>query len=397
MFSTFGFRVVVIGAAVLLGLGRQCVLAQTFQLVQSHSGISFLNNWTFYSGIDTNNTGNVLYQTQEQAQQEKLTFFNSAGNFVIKVDNTTDGTNDPTFGRPSVKILTSYTISSGNLVLFDAVHLPYGCSVWPAFWTQGPVWPDDGEIDIIEGVNMQAQNRIALHTLDGCTHPDASVSSSLETGTLISTDCFNQTDFDEGCLVQVPNNSYGASFAQNGGGVYALNWNDSGLFFYFFERGSIPADLPSGSPNPNSWGLPTAAYPTSSCASTFFTPQTLILETTICGNFAGTPSVFQQTCSGNCVDLVQTPSNYDEAYFEISYMKVFEQTNETAPPPPTVSNGAAVSPSTSGSTGTSASSAATTSVGTVNKGSSSGATRLSGSVFSFLLSVLVAGVLSMQL
>lgn len=24
--------------------------------------------------------------------------------------------------------------------------------VWPAFWSQGQVWPDDGEIDLIEGV-----------------------------------------------------------------------------------------------------------------------------------------------------------------------------------------------------------------------------------------------------
>lgn len=178
---------------------------------------------------------------------------------------------------------------------------------------------------------MQPRNRISLHTLNGCKHPDSSLSSSIETGTLISTDCFNQTNFNQGCIVEVPGNSYGADFAQSGGGVYAMNWNDTGIFFWFFPRGSFPADLPSASPNPDSWGLPTATYPASSCdTKQFIKPQTLILGTTICGNYAGQSSVYQQTCgSGSCLDLVQIPDNYNNAYFEIAYIKLFSKTTET--------------------------------------------------------------------
>ncbi len=45
----------------------------------------------FYNGTDTNNTGNVLYQTMQDAQNLGLISLNSAGNTIIKVDNTTSG------------------------------------------------------------------------------------------------------------------------------------------------------------------------------------------------------------------------------------------------------------------------------------------------------------------
>jgi len=43
----------------------------------------------------------------------------------------------------------------------------------------------------------------------------------------------------------------------------------------------------------------------------------------ICGAFAlGT---FSATCQGNCLDLVRTPTNYDNAWFEIKFVKVFTE------------------------------------------------------------------------
>lgn len=65
-----------------------------------------------------------------------------------------------------------------------------------------------------------------------------------------------------------------------GGGVYALEWSSegNGIRIWFFQRGSIPADVSGSNPNPNSWGTPTAAWPESGCnTSQFFGPQTLIL------------------------------------------------------------------------------------------------------------------------
>ncbi len=51
-----------------------------------------------------------------------------------------------------VRISSVKTFHHG-LVIADFDHMPFGCSVWPAFWSMGPVWPDNGEIDIVEGVN----------------------------------------------------------------------------------------------------------------------------------------------------------------------------------------------------------------------------------------------------
>jgi hypothetical protein len=143
---------------------------------------------------------------------------------------------------------------------------------------QGVNWPDDGEIDIVEQVNLQTNNRYTLHTLNGCHHPDASASATIETGQVISTDCFNQTNGDEGCIVQDPSSSsFGAGFASSGGGVFAMLWDDTGIKIWFFNRSSIPTDLPTASPNPSGWPTPTAFFPISACDTTkFFGPQTMI-------------------------------------------------------------------------------------------------------------------------
>ena len=170
------------------------------------------------------------------------------------------------------------------------------CSLWPALWSEGPgEWPAAGEIDIIEGVNLQQFNRISLHTTEGCQHPafPAEGTTPAYTGRLISTDCYNNTNGNQGCIVEVPStNSFGAGFSQSGGGVYALQWQEDGLRFWFFERANIPSDLSGNSPNPSNWGSPTVFYPTTSCdLDRYFLPQSLILVGLLPPSRAGTSYV----------------------------------------------------------------------------------------------------------
>jgi len=326
------------------------VQAVTWSIAQNYSGSTFFDNWVYQNGIDANTTGNVLYQTQTQAVQENLTYLNSAGHAIIKVDNTTSGVGDPTYGRASIKILSQATVPMGSLTVLDAVHMPFGCSVWPAYWMEGPNWPYDGEIDIVENVNLASTNQYALHTTQGCQHPSAADSVGIETGVLQQADCFNVTNGNTGCLVQdSSSNSFGAGFASVGGGVFATLWDNTGISIWFFPRQSIPSDVNSAHPDPTTWPTPTAFYPQADCdTQKFFTPQTIIFDISICGNFAGLASVFTSTgCTGTCTDLVDDPSNYNDAYFEISYLHVY--TNGTSTTGTSTASGSGAG-STGGST-----------------------------------------------
>ncbi|KAF8314529.1 hypothetical protein DL93DRAFT_2167313 [Clavulina sp. PMI_390] len=297
-------------------------LAQSYTLKTNYAGSDFASHWNFSTAVDRN-FGFVAYQSQAVAASQKLVYTTSSNTVIVKVDNTTVGNPaDTTYGRASVYLESLETLGLGSLVLFDAVHVPYGCSVWPGFFTQGPgEWPLGGEIDIFENVNQATLNQYALHTYPaGCT-----LGSGTESGKIISTDCFNNTNSNQGCIVQETKpNSYGTDFNANGGGGYAMQMDSTGIKIWWFPRASLPSDWTSNSPNPSAWSSPSAFYPSSSCdVSKFFGPQQIILEIDICGSYAGDGGAFAQTCSGSCVDLLKTPTNYDQAYFELNFIKTF--------------------------------------------------------------------------
>jgi len=65
-------------------------------------------------------------------------------------------------------------------------------------------------------------NQMALHTLPGCTHS----SDTNETGAIGTTDC----SIPSGCIVgELQPNSYAAAFAEAGGGVWATQFDVTGI------------------------------------------------------------------------------------------------------------------------------------------------------------------------
>ena len=81
-----------------------------------------------------------------------------------------------------------------------------------------------------------------------------------------------------------------------GGGTIATQWLERSITVWFFPRGQEPADLHGEHPQPETWGVPHAAFPLeANCASTHFEDLQLVFDTTFCGGFAG-GNAYSETC-----------------------------------------------------------------------------------------------------
>lgn len=95
-----------------------------------------------------------------------------------------------------------------------------------AFWTNGPNWPDNGEIDIVEGVNNYTNNQATIHTGVGCSMSTSNTTLLGITGTIVGgTDCSATQSNNTGCgMRSTGKTSFGSGFNSVGGGVYASEW-----------------------------------------------------------------------------------------------------------------------------------------------------------------------------
>lgn len=304
-----------------------------WKLSKSYQGNNFFDAWDFFTGSDPTH-GLVDYVDEQTARSSGLLEVNNHGNAVMRVE-TTESVSGP---RQSVRITTQSSFN-GGLVVMDSVHMPTGCGTWPAFWTNGPDWPNGGEIDIVEGVNNFTNNQATIHTNVGCTLPSASSTTLAISGNVVGgTDCAALTTGNQGCGIRAStNNSFGVGFNANGGGVYAMKWDTTGVAVYFFSRGSVPADISAGAPEPDTWGPALARWPAASCAPfKFFNDHNAIFDTTLCGDWAGAvwndagipgqeQSCARRTGFSTCQAFVQASgSAMREAYWEVKSVNIYQ-------------------------------------------------------------------------
>ncbi|GAA6025923.1 hypothetical protein JCM8202_005786 [Rhodotorula sphaerocarpa] len=312
-------------AALLLSVSAPPQVQAAYSLQTLHQGKSFFDGWNFWGNRDNLTNGAVYYVGENDSARQSVAYLNEAGNVILKADNSSS----LAYGglRNSVRITTDAAYDIGSLFVMDAYHVPFGCAVWPAFWTHARSWPSGGEQDIFEGVNLATSNQGALHTVVGCTVKNTQTNVT-QSGTLTFADCDYSVAANHGCTYQDSRNaSYGQPFADAGGGIFVAETSSDAISMWFFPRAEVPADLrdPNGTPDPTSWGLPWAYYPSKSCAiNQYFAPQQITINIGLCGDWAGQPGVFSPTCgTGSCANYVLDPSHFDDAYFEIASVRVY--------------------------------------------------------------------------
>jgi len=292
-----------------------------YRVVSNYSGPSFFDEFSFFTGGDPTH-GYVYYASKAEAQSWGYT---SVSNNVVYIRSDSASVASGS-GRGSVR-LTSNKVYNHGLFIFDVQHMPTGCGNWPALWTVGPNWPYSGEIDIVEGVNLNSRNQMTLHSGPGCSMP----SNWNQVGKQVSTDCnsANGNNGNQGCAVQASNaNSFGAGFNNNGGGVFAMQWETSGVYIWFFQHGQVPGDIPAN-PDPSKWGTPGASFPFAgtgpgTCPTSEFKDQQIVIDNTFCGDWAGN-TFNSDGCSGSCQAFVQNnPKSFQEAYWAIRYISVYQ-------------------------------------------------------------------------
>jgi len=301
-----------------------------YVLLTEYNATQFFPLFNFFTSPDPTN-GYVNYVTESAAVAENLTYV--ADDIVyIGADQTNIASGS---GRNSVRVESKLAWTEG-LFIMDLLHMPAGCGTWPSWWLYGANWPNNGEIDIIEGVNLMTQDLTSLHTSQGCAMNATAANQFTGTRDDNYTNCWVDAPNEpanQGCGINGMSNSYGTPFNNNGGGVYVLEWTSLYIKTYFFPRQDIPEDISANAPNVSSWGLPYAQFSLGSdCARSHFYRMTMVLDLTFCGDWAG-GSTFTSACPnlGSCQSYVQkNPDSFSEAYWAIQYIQVYQDAHSNS-------------------------------------------------------------------
>lgn len=285
----------------------------------------FFDYYDFFDGADSlGSAGYNTYVSRKRADELGLIDFALDHDGRESVHLETTPTLDKGF-RESIRLEGKQRFDRG-LFLLDVEHMPSGCGVWPAFWlTDEADWPNNGEIDILEGINSQSVAKTALHTSDQCSMyahvPSYAMTGSFDSATGIpdtftgELNTFNRVEADncwvmaphqwgnQGCIVvESEEGTIGTPMNEVGGGIYALEWDPANGYIksWVFKRDSIPENLQESMdtaslkdnvlPDPDSWPLPYAYFAIgdkSGCSADHFKNMRLVLNTAFCGAVAG--------------------------------------------------------------------------------------------------------------
>ncbi|OAA39789.1 GPI anchored endo-1,3(4)-beta-glucanase [Beauveria brongniartii RCEF 3172] len=313
-----------------------------YSLATSYAGDALINGFNWIDTRDPSN-GYVRYQSQANAASQGLFAVDQDTGVVrIGVDHT--NTLDVSGGRPSIRLESKEAYNQG-LFVADFLHMPPSqCGVWPAFWAYGPNWPNNGEIDIIEGANTAHRNIISAHTNADCSLGDDVL--RMASGAAQNKDCNVVGADNVGCGYVTPasdTSSYGDTFNAVGGGIYAMLWDDDFIKVWHFDRDAAPADIAAKKPSPAGWGKPAAVYGGKSCdVESHFRDMSIVLNINFCGDY-GNAVWKSDGCSAlapTCAEWVaKNPAAFANAYWDVNYIDAYVQSASNTSTMSSVSSG----------------------------------------------------------
>lgn len=309
---------------------------ESYQLSEEYTADNFFDKFDFFTSTYTSGDswddthGYVHYRDQADAESLGLISTSSEG---IYIGPDTNSTYDPAGkGRDSVRI-TSKAMYNEGLMIAKFSHMPVqACGAWPAFWSFGSPWLTLGEIDYFEGWNLMEFNRMAMHTNKTIAGECSLTTTGIE-GTVMTQDCNNAAD-GTGCGVKDDSGVWSSLT----GATFAMEWTDSAIKVWSWLPSAVPSDITAGTPDPSSsaWGNPTLLLEQTNCdLSKSFGNQQLVFNIDFCGDTAGSPTFWNETCSAlvgdSCANYVaNTPSAFAETYFMIEGIQYYEMGVATA-------------------------------------------------------------------
>lgn len=220
-----------------------------------------------------------------------------------------------------------------GLIIIDCDEVPASPGTWPSFWLfgQSGSWPCSGEIDVIEGVTTSTGSTVnysTFHTMPGCTQTITSQPDCNSSGgeTVSNCGCNDQTLCPyQGCGVSYSDNSFGISFNKNVGGTYAvlLMKETNQVTVWFWPRGDTMKPDFSGLVSPEYWATSdTGNTKKFTACPGFFKDMCLIIDTTVCGYWAG--NSFDSTSNSllNCTDYALS-NNMNTSFWNINFIKLY--------------------------------------------------------------------------
>ncbi|CAD7963262.1 unnamed protein product [Amoebophrya sp. A120] len=229
--------------------------------------------------------------------------------------------------RPAIRLHSKLGFEYGSLFVVDVERMPALDGVWPAYWTchkggvWGGNWPGSGEFDLMEHIHGRRmdQMRTTLHTdFDQKCEVSMDAGSPGNLGPAGTRDLRLQRgncEGYEGCEVdanQVPN---GRGFNIARGGLHIMAVEEDAVKFWWVPRDQVTdANFPDADTAQGAFWeqklqqiQPYVVFPLNhqNCPSrALFKTQTLIINTTFCGTWAG--EEYQRGGLAACEALVRS-------------------------------------------------------------------------------------------